>query len=148
MTAQVPDRIRYQGTDSPMVTHPLDSYFVGQPRPAFVSVMTCNYRGYVAEWKIRSEKLYLVSIGGLGCQETLDSLFPDNNGSVFAEWFTGDLKILVGEVTVDVFCYSSPEVLIVRVEKGIVRDSRLVPYKEAWPEVQLPNLPDNIVIIP
>lgn len=49
MTAQVAERLRYQGLEVPLFTQPLSDYFssIGI-RPRFLVRMTCLWRGYAA----------------------------------------------------------------------------------------------------
>ena len=101
MTAQVPDSIRYQGQEYPLLANPLEQYWkdAGQ-RPRFIPPSTANWRGYVATWTLEDNILYLTALSGRVEQGevTLDTLFPDNNGRVEASWFNGALRLPQGEM--------------------------------------------------
>ena len=59
-TAQIPERIVYEGTEGFLFTNPLESYFSkDNPRPEFASPHTACWRGYVGAWEIRENTLYL-----------------------------------------------------------------------------------------
>ena len=48
MTAQIAERLRYQGDDVAMCTNPLSDYFaMGGTNPRFESNCTALWRGYV-----------------------------------------------------------------------------------------------------
>ncbi|MBN2500503.1 MAG: hypothetical protein JXB38_07005 [Anaerolineales bacterium] len=108
MTAQRPDTLIYGGKQYPIYTEPLEAYFrLGNRRPAFRSPHTGLWRGYVANWKIETERLYLVGleawlgdISGEGplTQAGIEVLFPDANGPVMADWYSGGLRVQMGEL--------------------------------------------------
>ena len=57
-------------------------------------------RGYIGTWEIRNKKLYLASLVGFienNEQVDLNYLFP-NKTEVFANWFSGDIRIPEGEL--------------------------------------------------
>lgn len=75
-----------------------------------VGVSTSCSRGYVAKWELKNKKLYLIDFKGqtsnfknvLAGKETInywevgmDFIFP-NQERVFAEWFSGELRIPLG----------------------------------------------------
>ena len=63
MTAQMPDKIRWNGRSYDLCTLPLEILFLAQGRrPAFEMIHTANYRGYWAHWRLPRGKLVL---GGL-----------------------------------------------------------------------------------
>jgi hypothetical protein len=119
VTAQIPDRIRYNGESYQLFSNPLHMYLSDNfHAPKFVMPHTACWRGYVARWEIIDDNLNLTSISGTVCRRRFEGdapkkarckqrhrgecevtsvdmaeLFPDNSGKVFAEWFTGELKI-------------------------------------------------------
>lgn len=107
MTAQVADVLIYKGEKLELFSNPLESYFKDNPSPAFRSPNTGNWRGYIATWKIESDRLYLVDITGwladfssqygttrVGFAE----LFPEHPNGMEASWFSGQLRVPQGEL--------------------------------------------------
>lgn len=104
MAAQRPDVIVKDDEKLDLYSNPLEEYWLKNKlkRPAFCAEPYCK-RGYVATWAIRNDRLYLINIEGLFTKNTflgkkvvqfsLYTLFPDNNGSVYVDWFTGKLRI-------------------------------------------------------
>ena len=57
-------------------------------------------RGYIGEWEIVEDKLFLIGLEGHPEENerfTMDFLFP-NQQKVFAEWFSGEIKIPQGKL--------------------------------------------------
>jgi hypothetical protein len=104
-TAQFPDILVYKGKTHSIFTNPLESYFDNQhPRPKDVFKVSCtaNWRGYVATWKIEENNLYLVKLIEGSCFEDapeipIITIFPEQQVPVKASWFSGTLKIPLGE---------------------------------------------------
>ncbi len=98
MTSSIQEILLVQGMPMGMEVQPLDSYFElsGEPSP-FVAPNGDNWRGYVGMWTLEDNKLYLIELNGFGKDRPLNmnSLFP-NQGRVFAEWFSGEIKIASG----------------------------------------------------
>ena len=105
MTAQVPDIIIYRGRRYPLLSNPLEAYWKEHPpRPHFKPLHTANWRGYVAEWLIKSGALYLAGLRaridnsyGERKEMGLRDLFPDAGGQIQASWFSGELRIPQGK---------------------------------------------------
>ncbi len=123
MTAQLPDEIVYRGSRYALFANPLEAYFsAANPRPAFLMLSTANRRGYIAEWEIADDRLFLVALTGKVRLESmpipseggarhphwhagdcgdgpffLTDLFPQG-GPVPADWYTGVLKLPVGRM--------------------------------------------------
>ena len=128
MTAQTPDRIRFQprGATHPLCENPLDQFLrdrgLRKTRGGMMS--TANWRGYVATWLLKGEGLWLTSVSSNGLivdrrQSEADAdaevageldgrpfsvggLFPDDtrpaDAPVFADWYSGELRIPEGEI--------------------------------------------------
>lgn len=129
MTAQIHERIILHGEETTMVFCPL----LPEHDPRIVELAddeidgdsiifsTACWRQYVGTWEIKDNKLYL---------SRLDGRFKlTSNTPIFANWFTGTLKIPQGEIREYVHMgYESVyerEVQIV-IEKGIVLDSKTI----------------------
>jgi hypothetical protein len=99
MCIQVKDSILIKGEKYYLYTTPLDSYWSKRnPKPQIRPTKSTCWRGYIATWEIVKDNLYLVDIifhahdGGFG----LDYLFPNNTGKIKADWYTGEVKIPIG----------------------------------------------------
>lgn len=102
MTAQVTERLTYNGNEVSMRTQPLDQYFeLAGIAPGFVAPSTANWRGYIGHWEISDDRLYLIGFRGWikGYKEVgLETLFPDFSDRVFAHWYSGTISIPEGEM--------------------------------------------------
>lgn len=131
MTAQISEYLDYQNTGYSLLTQPLEDWFrqCGR-RPAFAMRHTACWRGYVGSWEIRDDLLYLVDLEGTmqsGEEADLRTVFPDQEGPVFAEWFSGDLRCPTGPLVEYVhqgFQSRYASELVLRVENGVVTSLR------------------------
>lgn len=102
MTAQMPEKIVYQGANLELCTEPLEDYFAkGGIRPALKSSTTALWRRYVGSWEIVDDLLYLTHLDGRlvdGTKITVSMIFPGFPEKVFAQWFSGTLRIPQGEL--------------------------------------------------
>lgn len=127
MTAQIPEYLLYRGNDYSLLTQPLAEWFrsTGQ-RPDFAPKHTACWRGYVGSWEIRDDRLYLTDLEGRlrsSGEATVKTVFPAEEGPVFAVWFSGELRCPIGDLVEYVHQgyqsrYASE--LILRVENGVV----------------------------
>lgn len=103
MTAQAPESIVYLGRKLRMCTEPLEVYFslLGIERPVFSRAMsTALWRGYIGEWKLEDDRLYLLRIrDGSGNSVPFSAAHIQAIPPVFASWFSGELRIVDGEIT-------------------------------------------------
>jgi hypothetical protein len=102
MTAQEREILHYNGETYWLSTEPLESLLeiMGDEKLAFVSTSTACWRGYVGTWEIENDKLFLIDLKGQTKDievVTLDLIFP-NQKKVFAEWFSGGIKIPQGKM--------------------------------------------------
>jgi len=101
MTAQIAEKLLYQGEHVSMCTNPLSDYFLmGGFNPRFESMSTALWRGYVGGWEIVDDRLYLVSLKGTledGTDATLETVFPGFPDRVFAHWYSGIVRIPQGK---------------------------------------------------
>jgi hypothetical protein len=131
-TAQVADRIVIDGAEEQLLSNPLDAYLasLGPLRPQFVAPHTALWRGYVAEWALEGDALYLTGLTGhLESGEiTLADLFP-GQARVPATWFSGRLRVgMGGLVHYEHMGYASvyETELFLTVQQGRVIERRLV----------------------
>lgn len=101
MTAQISERLIYEGEQVALLSNPLNEFFaLGGIDPGFESTSTALWRGYVGTWEILNDRLYLVGLRGTlksGDEATLESVFPGFKDRVFAHWFSGRLRIPQGK---------------------------------------------------
>lgn len=123
MTAQIAERLLYQGQTLSMCTNPLNDYFAfGGVSPRFQRSCTALWRGYVGHW----ESLYLLELHGTledGTPASLATVFPDFPERVFAHWYSGTLRIPQGKLLKYVHMgYGSTyeRDLLLEIERGVV----------------------------
>jgi hypothetical protein len=161
MTAQCGDILIIDGQELCLFSNPLETLWSEErPRPLFLPESTANWRWYVATWTIENRRLNLAGIRGDievddrgnvvhgetdfmqnktgrgrrgGRSALLDLLFPGTVGPVFAEWYSGVLRVPEGAPIVYVhFGYLSvfERELHIAIERGWVLESRWVPTGE------------------
>jgi len=100
MTAQSREKLLYEGVEYGMATEPLGQYLITRDDIKFVFTCTNCWRGYYGKWEIINDELFLVNLKAHinDYQEVgLEYLFPEKE-KVFAKWFTGIIKIPLGEM--------------------------------------------------
>lgn len=132
MTAQAKELLIYDGKEYGMCAEPLSNYFYKiNKSPDFQCESSACWRGYVGTWYIDDNKLYLSSIDGRlkdGSTVTIQSIFPDQCGSVFAEWFSGKIRLVDGELLHYVHMgYSSiyERDILLEIKEGIIVDKNI-----------------------
>lgn len=102
MTAQIQEKIIYQGENLKMSTEPLEDYFSkGGIRPEFKRSHTALWRRYIGSWEIVDDRLYLTDLGGWledGTKVVVATIFPGLPDKVFAQWYSGTLHIPQGKL--------------------------------------------------
>lgn len=98
MTAQASEILYYKSEEFQIQCEPLTD-FLKSSEKSFNSTNTGCWRGYIGTWKIENNKLYLIGLEGSSENGIvgLDYLFPNQN-EVFANWFSGELKVPQGEM--------------------------------------------------
>ena len=132
MTAQATEVLHYKGEQLSMRTEPLSDYFAQMGhQPEFQDQSTACWRGYVGQWEILLDRLYLVGISATYADGTgvgLDSLFPGFADRVFAHWYTGVINIPKGKLIKYVhmgYLSQYEQDLFLAVENGIVVETQL-----------------------
>lgn len=124
MTAQHCDNITIDDQEHWLYCEPLESYWNDyNPKPHFIPPHTACWRGYIASWKIEENKLYLTGIDTENENLKMEKLFPGRQAPIFADWYTGELRIPKGEMLqyVHMFYQSTFESdLFLLVDNGIV----------------------------
>lgn len=107
-TEQAPDRLVINGDTLRLHALPLEQWKKqnGWDGPLFAdSILEFNtacWRGYIAEWEVMDNRLYLTNI--YNCNRSanvdLDTLFPGkvHNERVFAEWFSDTVTAYYGKL--------------------------------------------------
>jgi len=124
-----------------MCAEPLTSYFICTgTAPRFAPVSTALWRCYVGSWEIVDDHLYLVGIDAAledGSKATLATIFPDAGDRVFADWFSGTIRIPLGKMIEYVHSgYSSTyeRDMFLDIERGVVVAKRVQQNGVAAPE--------------
>lgn len=109
MTTQRPDCLRHEGADYRIKPFPLETLSnnwsrtdsgkgAGRNISRFGVMSTACWRGYLASWEIRNDKLYLVGFDSVdmeGNPLTIEDVFETDR--LFAFWFTGEVRSAFGE---------------------------------------------------
>ena len=142
MTAQIPDVLHFDGNQYPLYCEPLEAFFKqNPPRPEIKECSTACWRGYVATWEISESRLYLKRLYDFyeGRLKLKEKFFPNDEGDVFASWYTGPLICLNGPRVEYVhmgYASTFEKYLIVEIEHGLVvktTDMNLDEYR-LWQE--------------
>jgi hypothetical protein len=102
MTAQFTEQILLHGHKRALCTDPLESYFeMSDTCPKFEVTCTALWRGYVGTWEILNDRLYLVDLDAVlmtGQIANIATIFPGFPERAFAHWYSGTLRIPMGEL--------------------------------------------------
>lgn len=97
MTMQTPEILYIDRKQHNFYEDPLDYYWNKKRiRPEFEVPHTACWRGYEARWSLRDDKLFLTSIKAQlrnGTKYDVKTMFNTNKRRVFADWFTGEIRI-------------------------------------------------------
>jgi hypothetical protein len=109
---------------------------------------TGNYSGFYSSWTIESNHLYLVSFSGrvkgqgpfglLTKDVDLKWLFPESEGKVLANWFTGNIRLNLGDERLRAMgghITATDTLVVFHVNKGMIEKKETYLY------------PDNIDVI-
>ncbi len=106
-TAQIPDKIIYQGKEYALHSNPLEKFFDKYPerRPRGSIISTALWRGYVATFEVKDGQLFLKDIEimiekkGFDTEwkSVLEDVFPGEK-EIKITWLTGLLVIPDGEL--------------------------------------------------
>jgi hypothetical protein len=136
MTAQAPEIIYYRGNKYRLIVEPLEMYLRKKIiKPRIKRYSTANRRGYIGTWKIENEKLYLEKLYSHNREEMKlkSKLFPEIDGLVFAEWYSGSLVCPHGEAIRYIHAgYESAyeRYLILNVEQGKLKNEQDLSLEE------------------
>ncbi len=130
MTAQSMEIIYIDGRRHYLASEPFGDYLETlEGAPTFSPPDTACWRGYYGKWKIEDNRLYLTGLEGFIStpdnqykEIDLNYFFPDQR-EVFAEWFSGEIRIPMGKMIRYVHMgYESlyEKDLIIQIEDGVV----------------------------
>lgn len=150
MTAQIGERLVYQGESLGMCTEPLNDFFTFDcSRPRFARTNTALWRNYVGTWEILNDRLYLIGLDATmmdGSPVSLETVFPGFPDRVFAHWYSGELRVPRGELLRHAHMgYSSTyeKTFILDIANGVVTGTRIVqnsiPDNESDGELAVPE---------
>jgi hypothetical protein len=132
MTAQIPEKLRYQEMDVAMCTNPLSDFFdMGGYQPSFAPSSTALWRGYIGRWEVVDKRLYLVMLNGTledGTAASVATIFPDFADRVFAHWYSGTIRILQGKQLKYVhggYASTFERDLLLTLERGVITNTRV-----------------------
>jgi hypothetical protein len=106
MTAQAMEKLIFNGKEVYMASEPLNLYLESlKEKPKLTFPSTACWRGYYGTWEIKDDKLYLIDFKGFTTnnpkreyQEVgMGFVFP-NQMRVFAQWFSGEIRIPKGDM--------------------------------------------------
>jgi hypothetical protein len=104
MTAQCPESLLIDGKPYWLESLPLEPLLYSlDPPPDFGRWIrtwaSCLWRGYIGHWQIIDGKLFLTRLGTYDddVDIDLDYLFPGRKPPIFASWYSGKLRVPVGD---------------------------------------------------
>jgi hypothetical protein len=132
MTAQIAEKLYYDGDEHSMTTNPLgDFFYYAGIKTDFADTCTALWRGYVGTWEIIENRLYLISLRGTlndGSEATLATFFPEFPDRVFAHWYTGTIRLPQGKLLKYVHMGYQSEYeddFFLEVSKGVIMNTRI-----------------------
>lgn len=137
MTTQVREKIFYKGERLEMFTTPLEDFFSQMEggRPDFGDPPSCLWRGYIGTWEILGDRLFLLNFNSTlrdGTKVSTKTYFPEFTEKVFAEWYSGTLKIGMGGIIQTIYIYQKvyEKDLFIDIQKGVVVGTKIVENEE------------------
>ena len=136
-TAQEGDILLLDGKRYSIYTNPLEPYLRVNPEklPKADAFSTANWRGYVAMWQVKDNRLVLTDVQILRrasnpdkaaetteLRSVMDEMFPGQK-EILADWFSGHVIVPNGELVHYVHMgYASiyEKYILLRIEKGLV----------------------------
>jgi hypothetical protein len=132
MTAQFREILNFHDDRFDLCSAPLEAFFETDGYPPNLGGSTALERGYVGEWEVVDGKLYLLSLEGEyrenGRGFSIYDVFPDAEGPVFAEWYSGTLRCPLGKMLAYVhmdFESIYERDLFIEVERGVIMSERV-----------------------
>jgi hypothetical protein len=125
-TGAVPEKLQYEGKQTAMLCQPLEPYLdtlKERPKEVSGSTLSTCWRGYVGEWRIDGNKLFLVRLGKCLADGyiPLGKIFKNASAPVFASWYSGAIRVGQGKILEDEnagYAYTYESDLMLLVSKG------------------------------
>lgn len=140
MTAQASESLLYKGEELAMCSTPLDIFLANSGRDLrFQERSTACWRGYIADWEVRGDRLYITDICATlenGRDLTLEDLFPGYPEGAFAHWFSGEVRCPMGGQLQYIhlgFASQFEQDLFLKFKKGVLVSERIVENGKAAP---------------
>jgi len=154
MTAQIPERLKIDGKLVKLCSEPLEAYFEANGmKPAFPTMNSNCWRGYIGEWEVKDGQLYLLgldveggrswhanwsdeeralweAVGNMADAPTLEDLFPEKSLPILADWFSGVLRCGQGNIVNYVhggYGSTYEKEFLIKIENGVVKGELLTP---------------------
>lgn len=141
-TGQELDAVRFEGQRHFMLEVPLAGLLWERPDvPDFDWPRTSNWKGYTAAWEVKDGGLYLASFEAKanGKDYPVEALFPGRKLPILADWYTGRIRIPIGEPTEygprgGIYGAVYPRVVVLHLVKGkVVRSEELKNFRiKSW----------------
>lgn len=132
MTAQLTNNIFIEGHEYSLASDPLKPY-LEENDIKIEGYMTACWNGYLTDWDIADNKLYLIDVSPCFTDEegenimSMENLFPEQD-KVFAQWYSGELTIQKGELlNYEHMGYESTyeKHIFIKIKDGVVVDTRV-----------------------
>jgi hypothetical protein len=146
LTAQYPDKIKFNGKEYSLYSNPLEPYFKKFPekRPQGGTMSTALWRGYIAHFEIIDEQLYVTDIEIQVPDEDSKASYPYKWISAFKQvfpdgkkfkidWYTGILILPHGKMVEYVhmgYASTFSKYWLIEIESGDINESRKYRNKE------------------
>lgn|SRR5690554_4402271 len=124
--------IHIDGREYTLLSNPLSIYFE-MKKISIEGYCTSCWEGYLSDWDIVDERLYLVDVLPCFTDEegekvvTMENLFPGQD-EIFANWYTGELLALDGDMQNYVHLGDGPicgKHIHIQIKDGVVTDFRV-----------------------
>lgn len=123
MTAQVSETIIIEEKKLALLTEPL-APLLEEKEVEFTARSSACWRGYIGTWELKNDGLYLIAFDGIFNHEKVelkDLYKKESSDPVKANWFSGELRIPIGEMVIYVhggYESSYSEELIITIDRG------------------------------
>jgi hypothetical protein len=135
MSSLVPERIIYENNEYFLYSSPFEPYC--SAKKLYFTPETSADMGYYCTWELVGDKLYLEKLNGFNeANKPVTEKEYFEKIPVFANWYTGLLRIQVGEILENMlfgYMVSFTEERRIEIESGIVKSNELLENAD-WPE--------------
>lgn len=123
-TAQQGDILVLKGKKYSIYTNPLRPFLDKNPGrlPESHTISTSNWRGYVATWEAKNDRLVLTDVATTEIRSVMAKMFPEQK-EVLADWFTGNIIVPDGKLVSYVhmgYASTYSKYIILQVKNGVI----------------------------